>query len=279
MEASADLVVHAAGRHLRQGRLDPRAGVGVFRAEPAPEEELQPHRGRELRRASEPAVDGIELPADRRGRGLQDGGGELPGGIRARPGRSGLEMPEHLGGGGLELLAARLPGPGDRREDLGKARPSPPRSRRKVGPAVERTTLGREEERQRPSAAARHHLDGLHVDVVDVGPFLAVDLDGDEIAVQGIGDALRLEGLVLHDVAPVTGRVSDRQEDGFFFGARLLEGFRAPGIPVDGVVLVLEEVRRGLAGEAVGHSGRISLGEAEGPTASRTPARPCGAPP
>ena len=36
----------------------------------------------------------------------------------------------------------------------------------------------------RPAAAARHGLHRLHVDRVDVGPLLAVDLDADELLVQ-----------------------------------------------------------------------------------------------
>ena len=57
----------------------------------------------------------------------------------------------------------------------------------------------------------------------------------------------------LHDVAPVAGGIADAEEDGFIFRLGLFEGFRAPGIPVDGVVGVLEEVGAGLVGESVGH--------------------------
>ena len=49
-------------------------------------------------------------------------------------------------------------------------------SLREVRAAVERPAVGREEHRHRPAAAAGQRLHRLHVDRVDVGPFLAVDL-------------------------------------------------------------------------------------------------------
>ncbi len=54
-----------------------------------------------------------------------------------------------------------------------------------------------------------------------------------------------------HDVAPVAGGVADGEEDRLVFLARLGERLLAPGIPVDRVVGVLEEVRALLGGEVV----------------------------
>src|SRR5690606_16414818 len=51
---------------------------------------------------------------------------------------------------------------------------------REVGAAEERPAVGGEEHGHRPPALAGQCLDGLHVDVVDVGPLLPVDLDVDE---------------------------------------------------------------------------------------------------
>src|SRR3712207_7355348 len=48
---------------------------------------------------------------------------------------------------------------------------------------------------------------------VEVGPLLAVDLDRDEVRVEERRRLGILERLALHDVAPVAGRVADRQED------------------------------------------------------------------
>jgi len=118
--------------------------------------------------------------------------------------------------------------------------------------AVEGFQVGGEEDIQRPAATAGAGLDVGHVDLVDVGSFLTVDLDADKIAIEDLGGFGDLEGLPFHDMAPVTGGVADAEEDGFVLGARLGEGLLAPGVPVDGIVLVLEEVRGFFAGQAIG---------------------------
>ena len=53
---------------------------------------------------------------------------------------------------------------------------------REVGAAVERPAVGGHEHGHRPPAPAGHRLHRVHVDRVDVGPLLAVDLDVDERA-------------------------------------------------------------------------------------------------
>ena len=55
-------------------------------------------------------------------------------------------------------------------------------------------------------------LGGRHVDRVDVRPLLAVDLDRDEVGVELRGGRRVLERLVRHHVAPVAGRVADREQ-------------------------------------------------------------------
>jgi hypothetical protein len=91
----------------------------------------------------------------------------------------------------------------------------------------------------------------FHVEAVDVGSLLAVDLDAHEALVHEACGLVVLERLVLHDVAPVAGRIPDGQEDRLVLLARALERLLTPRVPVDGVVGVLKEVRTGFGGEAV----------------------------
>jgi hypothetical protein len=104
---------------------------------------------------------------------------------------------------------------------------------------------------------AGHGLHGLHVERVDVRALLAVDLDRDELLVHHRRDRGVLEGLALHHVAPVAGRVADRDEDRLVLAACLFERLLVPGLPGHRVPGMLEEVRRGLVGESVGHSDRF----------------------
>ena len=249
MEAAADLVVHAPGGHSNEGLLGHRPRLRVAGPHPVPQKQLEAHRRRELRRAPEASLVGVVLPLEH-----AHGRGDDTLGRRRRLTRArrcfaaSFEMPQHLVGRRLELFAPVAPCRRNRGEHLRKSGPSPARRRREVRASVERLAIRRQEDRQRPPALSRHRLDGLHVDVVDVRPFLSVHLDRHEVAVQDLGDRRGLEGFVLHDVAPVARRVADREEDRLLLGARLREGLLAPRIPVDRVVLVLEEVGRGLEG-------------------------------
>ena len=56
-----------------------------------------------------------------------------------------------------------------------------------------------------------------------------------------------------HDVAPVTGGVTDRQQHGLAGLARMSKCLVTPRVPVDRVVGMLLEVRAGFFGEAIWH--------------------------
>src|SRR5207302_10836354 len=161
-----------------------------------------------------------------------------------------------------QFVAAGLPGVGDRQQHLTPARKPAARLRWAVGSGVERDLLGSQERVQRPAAVAGHRLASLHAQRVDVGALLAVDLDAHEVLVHELSDLRLLEGLALHNVAPVAGRGPDRNEPRNVAlpsgGERLL----APRLPVDGVVLVLEQIGRGLTREAVGHLSSVPSGKA-----------------
>ena len=155
--------------------------------------------------------------------------------------------------GRLDLVAPLAPGALDAFEDLAERRHPVPRLVGKVGPAVERAAVGRQEHRHRPAAAAGHRLDGGHVDLIEIGPFLAVDLDRHEVVVQVARRRLVLERLAFHHVTPMAGRVADAQEDRPVEEPGPGEGLGPPRIPLDRVAGVLEEIGTRLPGEAVGH--------------------------
>jgi len=54
---------------------------------------------------------------------------------------------------------------------------------------------------------------GNLVNSIQVGSFLTVYLDTNEMIVHDFGDLLILETFAFHDMAPVAGGISDRQED------------------------------------------------------------------
>ena len=98
-----------------------------------------------------------------------------------------------------------------------------------------------------------HRDDRIHVEGVEIRAFLAVDLDVDEALVHQRRRLLVLERLVRHHVAPVAGGVADAQQNRLVFALCFLERIGSPGKPIDGVLGVLQQVRTGFPGEAIGH--------------------------
>ncbi len=213
----------------------------------------------ELRRAAEAAPLGVEPRGQLGHRRGQQVGHLAPQPVEQRgpvrtglDGRAGGDGPGQLVGLRLDLGAAVVPDVADGTQHGGERGAPRQVPGREVGTAEERAPVGGEEDAHRPAARAGHGLDRLHVDGVDVGALLAVDLDADEAGVEQLGHHRVLEGLVCHDVAPVAGRVPDGQEDRPVLGRRPVEGLLAPRVPVDRIAGVLAQVGARLVGQAVG---------------------------
>jgi hypothetical protein len=125
-------------------------------------------------------------------------------------------------------------------------------SGREVGSSVKGNLIRCQEYGHGPTAAPGHHLHGGHIDRIQVRPLFSIDLDIDEVFVHQPGDFFILERLVFHDVAPVARRVADAEQNGFVFFPCSMQRLLAPGIPLDRVVGVLQQVGTGLVGQSVG---------------------------
>ncbi len=245
-EAAAQVVVDAARRHgVERGRDDlQRAVAGPGAA--GPQQELQVHGLGELGRRAESAPAGVERAGQLLQRGVDLGhAGQVLAGAEA--GRA-VERLHQLRGGVVDLVALVPPGVVDGGHQLQEG------GLGEVGAAVERAPVGGEEHRHGPASAAGEGLHGVHVDGVDVRSLLAVDLHVDEQVVHHRRHLGVLEALVGHHVAPVARGVAHREQDRLVLLRRPREGLGTPRVPVDRVVAVLTQVRRGLLGEPV-HAG------------------------
>ena len=90
-----------------------------------------------------------------------------------------------------------------------------------------------------------------HVDLVDVRPLLAVDFDVHEQLVHDGGNLFVFETFMSHDMTPMAGRVSDREQDRPIAALGLAKGVRTPGPPVHWIVFVLQQIWTGLIGETI----------------------------
>ena len=73
--------------------------------------------------------------------------------------------------------------------------------------------------------------------------------------VQQPGDLRVLEALVGHHVAPMAGRIADGQEDRLLLGRGPRPSLGAPGIPVDRIVGVLQQIGADFVRQSIGHGG------------------------
>ncbi len=125
-----------------------------------------------------------------------------------------------------------------------------------IAACMKRIALGCQEDRVWPATGAGQHLGDKHELFVQIGARFAVDLDRHEKSVQQRRNGLVFETLLLHDMAPMTRGIADRDEDQLALIPRLGECFRAPGVPVHRIVKVLQQVRRLCAFQMVGLAGR-----------------------
>jgi len=115
----------------------------------------------------------------------------------------------------------------------------------------ERSGVRRHYDAEGPPSLPRHCLTDFHIDVVDIRPLLAVDLDVHERVVHHSRDLGVLERLMGHNVAPVARRVPDRQKQGLVFVPCLVERFGPPRIPINGIISVLEQIQVLLGGQRI----------------------------
>src|SRR5262249_9209451 len=80
--------------------------------------------------------------------------------------------------------------------------------RREVRSPVKGLGLRRQEHIQRPAATPGHGLDGIHINMVQVGPFFPVDLDIDKMLIHEPGGRGILETFSFHHMTPMTSRIS-----------------------------------------------------------------------
>ncbi len=249
-EAATELVVDAPAGHRLRGALDRPQGRSGRRPLVGPQQSFEQHRRRELGRPAEPAVIAVLVAQHvRNGTRQERDVDRRP--TRGQGAAAATQLRHHRRGCVVHITATTPPRVGDCVEQLHERRHPAARFPRVVRTAVERRTVRGEEARHGPAALPRHRDRGVHVDGVEVGPLLAVDLDAHEVLVHHGRRRVVLERLVRHDMAPVAGRIADGQQDRHVPLARPRQRVRSPLVPVDRVVGVLPQIRAGRLAERV----------------------------
>ncbi len=237
--STAQMIINAALRDFRQGLGDCLeqsrfAIASILRVEESEDGTLW-----KFRCAAETAMREIDGAQIGRCRLSEKGRIEFVGDILlSRLGQCGAQGV----GIGRHLDALIAPQAGYLGQDMTKARPTVAALRWEVGSAPEGLAFWREEHGQRPAALFAEAMECLHIDAVDVGALFAVNLDIDEVGVHESGGLRILETLMRHDMAPMAGGVTNRQQDRAFGVACLGEGRFPPWHPVNRIVAVLQEI-------------------------------------
>ena len=199
-------------------------------------------------RVTESAVRGIERPPDAIDAGGEQRWIERPG-ARWRVTRG--ELTVQLRGGVPGLVPALAVVLRHAQQDACEARPAEGVHRREVGAAEKDLAVRREEAGQRPAALPADSADRVLVAGVEIGPFVAVDLDGDEVLVDDGRHCRVVVTLMVQHMAPVTPHGPDVEQNRFVLARRPLECFPRPRIPVHGLVRGGTQIRALFGGEAI----------------------------
>ncbi len=247
-EAAAEMIVDAALGDVSQRELDRRERIGETEAQPRAPQQIQELHLRKFRRAPDAAHHRIDRlhQAPR-----QVGQRRFVRRRRARPARARLEPVLQRVGVLPHLVLLVAIDPRHFIQYTDKCRTAVAFLAREIGAAPERLGVGGEEHGERPAALLAELVQRAHVDRVDIGALLAVDLDVDEQLVHHRRGGVVLEALMGHHVAPMAGGVADRQQDRLAARAGLGQGRLAPGAPMHRIVLVLQQIRAGLVAQPV----------------------------
>src|SRR6266849_5140019 len=203
---------------------------------------------RKFRRLAESTVGLVECTCDGdRGR-VQFGGADCN--LAGWP-RLGRQRRHQRGAIMFDALGFVTKQTSDFSQHVQKTRSTVTRGLGEVSAPPDRLAVAVEKHGQRPAAVLAKMVQGRHVDLVDVGPLLAINFDVDEQLVHDGGDLFVFEAFVCHDMAPVAGCVTNREQDRLVALLGLAERVRTPGPPVDRIGLVLQQIWTRLMGEAV----------------------------
>ena len=257
MEAAAHVVAHAAERHGPERGQHDLQRVALSRSHVLAQQQQQLARPRKFWRVAKAGVTLIERRSKLRDDARQHVGGRH--GRRDRRVDRSLQLVGHGRRRLLDLVAFGAPHSSNLLKNLDESRPAPSRAGREIRAAEKRLERRRQPDAHRPAARSRRPLHERHVDAVDVGPLLAINLDRDKVFVEHRRDGLLFERFVLHHMTPMARGVADREKDRFVVGASPGKRFIAPGIPVDRIVGVLQQIRTALVRETI-HTRIMTLG-------------------
>ena len=208
-KTAADLVIDAAAGHLPQGKTHRAQGRLIAAAGMITKQKFQADGVGELGLAAESAMHAVKAAHHFFGRLRQQVKGQPILILAADAQRVTVQRPMQLVGLRFQDVALIPIGLMNGLHDLHKRRQAVPRRRRIIGAAIKGTSIRQQENRHRPAAALDKGLHRLHINIIDIGTFLAVDLDIDKEFVHHSGGGRIFKALMRHHMTPMACAVAD----------------------------------------------------------------------
>src|SRR6266446_9486912 len=253
VKSATEMIVYSTSRHLSQCQQDhfqgvlPGIRIPIARVEAR--QKIKRDRARKFWGATETAFLRVKssrklLVSRLQNDGINFSGGGLVFGSFA-------QCINNVRALARDFFAIVLPCFGDSLQNSLESRMTKSVFRWEIGSADKRFELWSKPYARGPATAARCCLDESHVNAIHIESFFAIDFNVHKLAIHDFGGGSIFERLVRHDVAPVTGGITDREKDGFVFASRFFKRFLAPGKPFHRVIGVLKQVGRLLVSQSV----------------------------
>ena len=234
MESAGELVVDTSVGHLFEGDDGGLLRGFVAGADSGVDEQIDRRGMGKFGLRSEAAVVRVELRDGVLHELVDQAEAELTG--AAGEGLAVFDGGHDAAGGLGNFVALGLPDIGHGAQDAGEAGAAVALFGREICAAEVWLAVGSEDGGERPASLAGHRLHGGLVAAVDVGALVAVDLDGDEVFIDDLGERGVLVRLAVHHMAPVAPDGADVEQDGLVLGDGLGKGFLAPLMPLHRLV-------------------------------------------
>src|SRR5882762_2728666 len=241
MEAARELVIDAATRHFFQGSLGNGEQLLIFAFLIALENQLNRGSVWKFRRLTEAAISGVEEFGDRLNLRINHPWVEFGFGA-GKSFRLRYCVSQGISGP-LEVRALIAIGIRHSQQNTSKTGPPALIVGRKIGAAVKRLAVRKQETGKRPTALSGEGANGGLVACIDIRPLVAVDLHSDEMLVNDFGDFGALVAFAVDDMAPVAPDSADVQQYRLVFRLGARKGGIAPFIPGDRLVGGRPQVR------------------------------------
>ena len=242
--AAAEMIVDAAFGHFGQRQFDEIAVGRVGQPRAGAPEQFENGRIRKFRRPGEAAMDGVDEAGDLRRETSNCARLIPPPPPRRTFGKFVADDVCIL----RDPRGLRAKGFGNRFQHAHEGRPAIVRDLGKISAAPERFASWRQEHGQGPAAAFAKSVQSRHINMIDIGALLAIDLDVHEKLVHHGRGRFVLKTFMRHHMAPMAGGIADREQNRLIYRLRFRERRRAPHPPMHGILGVLQKIRaRGLA--------------------------------